>query len=311
MLRLAWMISLIGCILLISSTGARAQISTAQVLSRVSEEAALFQENLPKSLTQETLSQKAWMPPSRFQPSSGPKIVTVPKPRLVSHEVVSEYSVGPLKNSDSHNLFEFRGVISVDGKAVRTVENARRELTLGIRSEDDAVRKRMLQDYAKYGLVDVATDYGLILLAFTKRGMESLEIKPAAGQDRIGADAALIFNWKQSSSDAGELEFRGRQAVRRALQGQLWVRASDGLPLRVRAWAEYEESKHRIRDEASVDYIVSTHGFLTPTSVVHRHIVDRQLMTENLYRYDPFKLFGADSELKFTALPDPPPVVKK
>ena len=250
------------------------------------------------------------MPPSRFQPSSGSKVVTVPRPRLVSHEVVSEYSVGPLKNSDSHNLFEFRRVISVDGKAVRTLESARRELTLGMRSQDDAVRKRMLQDYAKYGLVDVATDYGLILLAFTKRGMEGIEIKPG-GKDRIGADAALIFDWKQSNSDAGELEFRGRQAVRRALQGRLWVRAGDGLPLRVQAWAEYEESKHQIRDEASVDYIVSTHGFLTPASVVHRHIVDRQLMTENLYRYDPFKLFAADSELKFTTSPDPPVIVKK
>ncbi len=99
--------------------------------------------------------------------------------------------------------------------------------------------------------------------------------------------------------------------MRRALEGRLWVRAADGLPLRVQAWAEYEESKHHIRDEASVDYIVSTHGFLTPASVVHRHIVDRQLMTENLYRYDPFKLFGADSEVKFTASPDPPPAAKK
>jgi hypothetical protein len=34
-------------------------------------------------------------------------------------------------------------------------------------------------------------------------------------------------------------------------------------------------------------------------------------MTENLYRYAPFKLFGADSEVKFTASPDPLPVVKK
>jgi hypothetical protein len=34
-------------------------------------------------------------------------------------------------------------------------------------------------------------------------------------------------------------------------------------------------------------------------------------MTENLYRYEPFRLFAADSEVKFTELPDPPPVVKK
>jgi hypothetical protein len=234
----------------------------------------------------------------------------MPKPRLVTHEVVSEYSVGPLKNSDSHNLFEFRQVVSVDGKAVRTLESARRELTIGLRSQDDAVRKRMLQDYARHGLVDVATDYGLILLAFTKRGMQDLEIKPA-GTDRIGADTMLLFDWKQSNSDAGELEFRGRQAARRALHGRLWVRAADGLPLRVQAWAEYDQAKHHIRDEASIDYLESAHGFLMPASVLHHHLVDRQLMTENLYRYEPFKLFSADSELKFTDAPDPAPAVKK
>jgi len=304
MFRLALLIAMLGC------AAPFAQMTVPQALSRVSEEAALFQENLPKSLTQETLSQKAWMPPSRFRSSVAPTVVTPPKPRLVSHEVVSEYSVGPLKNSDSHNLFEFRQVISVDGKAVRSTESARRELTIGIRSQDDAVRKRMLQDYAKYGLVDVATDYGLILLAFTKRGLEGLEIKPA-GQSQIGADQVLLFAWKQSGSDAGELEFRGRQATRQALQGKLWVRASDGLPMRVDAWAEYEQSKHRIRDEATVDYAVSTHGYLTPASVLHRHIVDQQLMTENLYHYASFKLFGADSEIKFTEDPDPPAVVKK
>jgi hypothetical protein len=304
MLRLALALSVIGC------APAPAQLSSEQALLRVSEEAAVFQGNLPKSLTQETLMQKAWMPAPRLQPSAGGLTPTMPKPRLISHEVISEYSVGPLKNSGSRNLFEFRQVISVDGKAVRTLESARHELTLGIRSQDDAVRKRMLQDYARYGLVDVATDYGLILLAFTRRGMEDLKIK-AAGTGRIGADPVLIFNWEQNSSDAGELEFRGRQAVRRALQGRLWVRAADGLPLRVQAWAEYDQAKHHIRDEASVDYIASAHGFLTPASVVHRHLVDHQLMTENLYRYEPFKLFAADSELKFTDALEPLPVVKK
>jgi hypothetical protein len=308
MVRLAWVISTLGCV------AASAQTPSAQLLSRVAEEAALFQENLPKSLTQETLSQKAWMPPSRFRPSIGASAVSVPKPRMVAHEVISEYSVGPLKNSDSHNLVEFRQVISVDGKAVRTAESARRELTVGIRSQDDAVRKRMLQDYAKYGLVDVATDYGLILLAFTKRGMEGMKIEPA-GQSQIGADPALLFTWKQADDDAGELEFRGRQATRRALQGRLWVRASDGLPMRIEAWAESEQSKHSVRDEASVDYVASAHAYLTPASVVHRHIVDKQLMTENLYHYATFKLFAADSEIKFGDDPEPPPttppVVKK
>jgi hypothetical protein len=55
---------------------------------------------------------------------------------------------------------------------------------------------------------------------------------------------------------------------------------------------------------------------LTPVSVVHRHRVDDQLVTENLYRYEPFKLFAADAEIKFTEVPDastlpPPPPAKK
>src|ERR1700692_694113 len=89
---------------------ARAQISPSQILTRVAEEAAIFQENLPKAIAQETLTQQALLPPSRFLPSGG-GIVTPPKPRLVSHEVISEYSVGHLKNSDSRNLFEFRQVV--------------------------------------------------------------------------------------------------------------------------------------------------------------------------------------------------------
>jgi hypothetical protein len=291
---------------------AQAQVTPAQAISRVSEEAAAFQENLPKAIAQETLTQKALLPPSRLI-TFGPRgTVVAPKIRTVSHEVVSEYSVGHLKNSDSQNLFEFRQVVSVDGRAVRSAESARRELTVGIRSKGDSVRKRMLQDYSRFGLVDVATDYGLILLAFTKRGLENMEIKPA-GQSRIGAEAALSLEWKQISTDSGELEFRGRQVIRQSMQGTLWVRASDGLPLRIDAWAEYEQAKRKIRDEASVEYLMSSHGFLTPASVVHRHLVDGQAITENLYRYEAFRLFSSDSELKFTEVPDlpPPAPVKK
>lgn len=287
-----------------SALPAYAQLSPSQALTRVSEEAAIFQENLPKTIGQETLTQKAMLPPSRLV-TFGPHGAVSPKPRMVSHEVISEYSVGHLKNSDTQNLFEFRQVVTVDGKPVRSLESARRELTLGIRSEDDSRRKRMLQDYAKYGLVDVASDYGLILLAFTKRGLATTTIQPQS-MSRIGADSALLFAWKQANADSGELEFRGHVAVRQPLQGTLWVRASDGLPLRVQAWAEYEQSKHVIRDEATVEYAMSSHGFLVPASVIHRHIVDRQLMTENLYRYGGFKLFGSDSEIKFTELPDGP-----
>jgi hypothetical protein len=123
----------------------------------------------------------------------------------------------------------------------------------------------------------------------------------------VGAEDALIFSWKQKSAEAGELEFIGRQAERHALAGRLWVRASDGLPLRVEAWAEHVDGKHRIRDQARVEYTMRSRGFLAPTSVLHQHIVDQQLLTENRYTYGPFKIFAADAEVKFGVEPAPAP----
>jgi len=282
-----------------------------EILSRVAEEAEVLQQNAPKALTQETLEQRATMPPSRFRPRAGAAVAQSAGTRLQTREIVSEYSVGTLKESANPTLIEFRQVIAVDGRPVQSAEKARHALSLGVHSSDDRLRKRMLEDFAKHGLVDIATDYGLILLAFTKRGQEQMHIE-LAGKSRIGTDDAEILSWRQTSSESGELEFHGRQVARRALQGTLWVR-SDGLPLRVQAWAEHTEGSHKTRDEATVDYTLSAHGFLTPVSVLHRHIVDARLITENHYRYEPFKLFSADTDIKFTEVPDPaalPPVKK-
>jgi hypothetical protein len=277
------------------------QPQLSDLLSRAAEEAEILRQNAPKALTQETLEQRTLMPPSRFRPRIGKAAAEPLKPRLMVREIVSEYSVGTLKDSESNNLIEFRQVISVDGRKVQSVEKARHALSLGITSADDRVRKRMLEDFAKNGLVDIATDYGIILLAFSKRLQENLE-STLAGETQIGADDVWVIHWKQRDAAAGMLEFHGNQAARRSLQGTLMVRKSDSLPLRIQAWSEHD----KIRDDATVDYVQSAHGFLTPVSVVYHHVVNGQLITENHYRYEPFKMFSADAEIKFTELPDPP-----
>lgn len=281
-------------------------VGLPQILSRTAEEAEVLAQNAPKALTKEVLEQRALMPPSRFRPRIGKAATEVPKPRLQTREIVSEYSVGTLKESTSHALFELRQVIEVDGRKVQTAESARHALSLGIKSPDDRVRKRMLEDFAKHGLVDIATDYGLVLLAFTKRAQEDMEFE-VAGDEQVGPDPAIAIIWRQRSSDVGALVFTGNQASRRILQGRLLARKSDGLPLRFEAWTEHVSKGHMSREEATVDYIQSAHGFLTPASVVHRHLIDGNLITENLYRYEPFKLFAADAEIKFTELPETPP----
>jgi hypothetical protein len=301
-----WLLPAALLYMLLATQAPAPQPTLHEILARVAEEAEVLEQNAPKALTQETLEQRSLIAPPRFLPRAGKAATATPKPRLAVREIVSEYSVGTLKESDSRDLLEFRQVISVDGRPVQSAEHARHALSLGIQSPDDRVRKRMLEDFAKHGLAEAATDYGLILLAFTKRGLENMQLEPA-GNTRVGAEEALIVSWRQTSTAGGELEFRGNQAVRRPLRGLLYVRKSDGLPLRVQAWAEHSDANRMIRDEATVDYALSAHGFLMPASVVHRHLVDGRVKTENLYRYEPFKLFSADAEIKFTEAPETPP----
>ena len=305
--------ALAAALLFLLTFQALAQPTVAQVLSRVSEEAEVLAQNAPKILTTETLEQRSVMPPSRFRPRAGSEAERASGQRMRVREIVSEYTYGALRESASANLIEFRQVTSVDGRKVQSPESARRALSQGIQAADDRIRKRMLEDFAKNGLVDVATDYALILLTFTRRGLEQLDIAPL-GRDQVGADAALTLSWKQKSAEAGALEFHGGESVRLPLQGILWVRAYDGLPLRIKAWMEYtDKAKQDIRDEATIDYAMSAHGFLTPVAVVHRHLVNHVMMTENLYRYDPFKLFTTSTEIKFgdvAPTPAAPPVKK-
>ena len=235
----------------------------------------------------------------RFRPRAGSAAARSAGPRLRVRDVVSEFSFGALRNSPSHDLIEFRQVLSVDGEPVQSDDHALRALSQGVQQGDDRARKRMLQQLARNGLVDIATDYSLILLTFTSHGQRQIESSPS-GHCHIGADPAVSFTWKQKSAQGGLTEFHGQEFAHRALQGTLLVRASDGLPLRVNAWMEYTDlSGNRIRDEATVDYVMSEHGFLTPASVIHRHLVNGAIITENLYRYDPFKFFSTSSTITF------------
>ena len=242
------------------------------LLSRVAEEAEVFEQNIPKTLTTETLEQRTLLPPSRFRPRIGRNAIEqAAKPRLRVRQIISEYSVGALQESPSHDLTEFRQVISVDGRKVQSDESARHALSIGLKDPDDRARKRMLEDFARHGLVDVATDYGLILLTFSKRGQRADVLHPRGrpanrrrprGRPRLAADLR----------HDGMLEFIGNQATRRAMRGRLLVRKSDGLPSASRSGpstpstaADPRRSHRRLRPSRP------TASSLPPASS-HRHL---------------------------------------
>jgi hypothetical protein len=277
--------------------------SITSLLARVSEEADTFHQNIVKALTEETLDQRTAIAPHTFLPRIGKGATAAPRTRIQVRHIVSEYTVGTFRQTGTPDLHEFRQVVSVDGRPVQSAAEARHALSLGMQSEDDRLRKRMLENFASHGLVDVATDYGLILLEFSRRNLPNLAFS-LGPERRLGTAAILTINWTQKSAAEGQLTFSGRRTVRTPLSGILWIRKSDGLPLRIETWADYTDAHHKIRDHATVDYTMSPHGFLTPVSVLHRHLVDGNLITENAYTYRPFKMFGADAEIEFT-LPTP------
>jgi hypothetical protein len=112
---------------------------------------------------------------------------------------------------------EIREIIAKDGRGIQTPEAARKALQQDISSGETAIRKKLLTALTGLGLVDVATDYGPLLLAFTKSGLSGMELTPGPSS-WIGTDEAIAYEWRQTTG--GVLEFRGRTVNRRAMRGR-------------------------------------------------------------------------------------------
>jgi hypothetical protein len=287
--------------ILVSSAWAQ-QSDIAKMTSRLAEEAEVFARTARAVLSEETLQQRHLKPPGRFHPRIG---VAPPSEVYLTREIVSEYGFSSFQDSPTF-LHEFRTVISVDGKKVLTAEKARRSLTLGMAAADDGVKKQMLTDFEKHGLTGSATDFGQLILLFTKRRLNDYEFA-MAGQDHIGADTAAVISFKQKGGQEALTVFAGNNAQRAALQGFLWVRLPDFLPLRIRLLSAHKEGENLIRTTATVEYAMSAHGCLLPASVLYRDLVGNKLLAENIYQYAPFRKFGSESELKFTEIPPAAP----
>jgi hypothetical protein len=279
---------------LASAAGAQ---TLPEILSRVSEEAAVFRRVAPEVLAEETLTQRALKAPPRFHPRIGSAASKPVGAARQTREIVSEYSFGTLKDAPE-SLHEFRQVISVDGQAISAAAAARHSLALGLASADDHARKRMLEDFQKYGLTNAVVDFGPLLLLFTKRQIGNYRFE-LAGEDRIGADQVKIVSYAQIAGPDRMLVFQGRRAIHQPIQGRIYARVPDGLPLRITIVESRESGKNTFRDEAVVDYTPNAHGFVAPAAITHKGFAGDRLLVEDEFRYTVFKKFGADAAIKF------------
>jgi len=259
--------------------GPARKLGLAQLLKRVAEQAEIFRKTAPGILSEETLSQKS------RDPAAG---------KYVTHEVTSVYGYGGLPEAPTV-IHEIRKVISVDGKQVTSAAKARQSMEAGLKSGDDSLKKKLLVDFEKHGLRGAVTDFGQVILLFSARRQKDYEFEQ--GQETvIGMDRAMVLKYKQVGGTGGVTVFRGAGTEKKPLEGELTVRESDGIPLRVTMTAVHSSDEGDTKDTLQVDYVETALGCVAPTSVVHQEYFKTALLAENSFRYGPFRRIGDDTK---------------
>jgi hypothetical protein len=267
-----------------------------QMLSRVAEQAEVFLRVAPQVLSEEKLQQKALKTARHPRIRVGAAAIKAEE-KFDTREIVSEYGYSSFQDSPQA-IHEFRQVLAVDGRKLAAAEKVNKEFASTVHSQSDAAKKRLLEDFEKHGLHGAVTDFGQVILLFRKRQIQNLRFE-LTGEARIGVDETEIYSFRESSATQWVTVFEGKKILREPLAGNLWVRKSDFLPLRIRLTTVQEDGNYVLKNEATVDYSPTSHGVILPVSVMHRQYKADRLIAENLFQYTAFRKFSADSEIKF------------
>jgi hypothetical protein len=180
-------------------------------------------------------------------------------------------------------------VVSVDGKQVTSRAKAREAMAIGLHSTDDKVKMKLLEDFEKHGLHGSVTDFGQLILLFSARQQKDFQFEQA-GEDVVGLDRVLILKYKQTGGAGGVTLFRGNGEEKATLQGELSVRQSDGLPLRITMISTFASKKQGdTKDTLEVNYVDTGFGCVAPATVQHREFVKDVLTSENSFQFGPFR----------------------
>ncbi len=237
----------------------RADELTKKMMARVSEEAEAFQRLAPEVLGEETLHQRSLKPAGRFHPRIGNAAMSSPKPEWQERTIVSEYGFTAF-GADSSSLHEIRQVTSVDGKKIEDTKKAQAALAKAITATDDARKKQLLKQFEKYGLLGAVTDYGQALLLFTRRSMERYEFT-ARGVNSLNGQPSHVFGYRQIDGPETVTlieENQNDQVKHLRIEGELWVRTDNFVPVRIIMVATQGEGPDRVKEEASIDYAMSS-----------------------------------------------------
>jgi hypothetical protein len=273
-----------GLTLLCFALTVRADERTQKLMERLAREADAFQKIAPEVVGRETLHQRA-LSAGRFK-------IRVSDPVWREREIVSEYGFALLGGQELH---EVRQVTSVDGKRVAAESQAQEALGKLVAGNDDQRKRRALQQLEKYGLQGAATDFGQILLLFSGGSVERYELT-ASGPRLLGTVPTEVFRYRQLDGPQALTLFRENSAAQPQhlrVEGEIWVREEDGLPVRITMIATDDTKGRSLREEATVDYAMSEFGTLLPAETTQRELHSGEEVAENKFTYSDFHRFTA------------------
>jgi hypothetical protein len=256
-------------------------------VARLGREADRLAENAHRVVAQETLEQNS-LDKKRMSRGRRPG---EPWPPVVKRQVVSQYGYFMIGGQ----IREMRQVISVDGKKTGGGVNPLDMLALGVTSDNDSKRLRLLEQFEKHGLHGVATDFGQLILLFAKGNTQKFEINYTRSET-VDKQDFLIYTYQQMDGPESFTIFESDRPVKMKLKGEIWVRRTDLLPARVVLDVEHDEKKEKVRDLSHVDYAISAFGFLVPSFVEHQQFRNGMLHVEDRFTYTPFTEIGAPAQ---------------
>ncbi|HVT93231.1 MAG TPA: hypothetical protein VHD76_10340 [Bryobacteraceae bacterium] len=264
-------------------------VSLDRVLARIGKDASLLWGSGPDYIGVETWRQKTLLtPPPRALLQLSEDSPKPPEPRETIHETVSLYALAAFRRSPE-SLFEFRKVLSVDGKELADPGEAREKFVEILRSKNDKQRKKIRESFLKQGAAGAAWDSGQTLLLFTKPRLRQYTFH-LAGVERLGDTNAVSIKFQQQLGSQSLRVHNSGEVAEVPLKGEFLVRESDYGVLQVRLSAVHTQEQHPIVDELTVDY--AAHGdALLPSSVVHKHIVAGKTETEDLFQYSDWRKY--------------------
>jgi hypothetical protein len=288
-------------ILLALFSGAlRADDRTQQLVANLSREADAFRKIAPDLVGQETLFQRAMNPPKGgFRIRVGASAQKPPEAVWQERRILSEYTFAAFAG-EGGALHEVRRVTSVDGRAVQDSKKAQQELAAIVTAPDDKRKKELLEQFEKYGLLGAVTDFGQLLLLFNSRDVMHYEFTYRRTELQ-GIARVLVFGYQQIDGPEGltVIDARhgahGQPAQNIRIAGEVWVRENNFVPVRITLATD----EGPVREEASVDYSMSSFGALLPFFTEHHELRGGKVVMENKFSYTDFHKFDAASEIKF------------